>query len=256
MLKLLVLQAPAETGPFGFEPAVVFEDSDLVIVSKPPGVPVHATRRVVSHHLIGWLRATRGSGVALAHRLDRETSGLVVSTKNSQAARHLGSAFARGSISKEYLAVVFGVPPQSFVVDAPVGPDTRSAVHIKQAVRSRGGQPATTRFQRLQRFAGHALVLARPVTGRRHQIRVHLAHAGYPIVGDKLYAAGERHFLNFLSRGLSDAMVACLGAERQLLHAARLRFAHPRTNGPVDVSVPLPEDITAFLRRQGDARPS
>jgi 23S rRNA-/tRNA-specific pseudouridylate synthase len=127
-----------------------------------------------------------------------------------------------------------------------VGRDRSSAVHIKQAPDREHGQPALTRFERLCVLGQTSLVRALPETGRRHQIRVHLMAAGHPIVGDKLYAAGERHFLNFIVRGASALMLKELGAARHMLHAARVVLAHPSSGSSLTLEAPLPPDMLAL----------
>lgn len=246
---VLVTRPTCPDALFDFEAPILYEDDDLLAVAKPPGVPVHATAAVIKNHLIAWLRVGRGSEVALAHRLDQETSGVVVATKTKHAARVLGRAFAAGAVSKEYLAIVFGRPEREFSIDLAVGRDPLSAIYIKQGAGVAGGQAASTRFTLEQDLGAYALVRARPLTGRRHQIRVHLAAAGHPVVGDKLYARGERHFLNFIARGTSVAMSEALGADRQLLHAARLSLRHPVSEVLLTLEAPLPDDMRDFIAR-------
>lgn len=237
--------------PAALEPAVIHADDTLVAVDKPAGLPVHSTRKVVKNQLVRWLRDRYGTSLALAHRIDRETSGIVVATRSPAAARALGRDFARGAVRKEYLAVVHGTTPERFEVDLAIGPDPASAVHIKQAAGVAGGAPSRTRFQRETVAASGAFSLVRafPETGRRHQIRVHLAAAGHPVVGDKLYAAGERHFLNFITRGPTDRMLAALLHPRHLLHAAVLVLDHPGTGAVLRLAAPVPPDFADFLAR-------
>jgi 23S rRNA pseudouridine1911/1915/1917 synthase len=244
---VVVLWPPREPPPLDLALSVLYEDADLVVVDKPAGLPVHATRSVLGRHVIGWLRATRGSSLALAHRLDRETSGILIAVRSAAAARVLAREFASGAVHKEYLALVFGTPPERFTIDLPVGRDLRSAVYIKQAADRELGQPARTRFERLCALGALSLVRALPETGRRHQIRVHLQAAGHPIVGDKLYAAGERHFLNFIVRGASAPMTRELGAARHMLHAARVVLAHPSSGSSLTLESPLPADMQALV---------
>ena len=235
-------------------PRILHIDDDLIAVDKPAGLSVHANRRSVRNQLVCWMRERHGEGTALAHRIDRETSGVVLLTRNSAAARSLGADFANGRVHKEYLAVVLGVPPERFAVDLPIGPDLRSAVHIKQAAGVTGGQPSRTRFvrERVSPDGLFALVRAFPETGRRHQIRVHLAAQGFPVAGDKLYARGERHFLNFTVRGLNPAMLEILGAARQLLHAAVLEVRHPGTGGVLRIEAPPPPDLIERMGSGGE----
>ena len=234
--------------PPELEPTVIHLDDALVAVAKPAGLSVHANRRTIHRHLIGWLRERIGPEVALAHRIDRETSGVVLSTRSTDAARALARDFARGRVHKEYLAVVVGVPDEDVTVDSPIGHDAGSHIHVKQAANGEGGVPARTRFRRERILAGggHSLVRAFPETGRRHQIRVHLAAIGHPIVGDKLYAHGDAFFLNYINRGMDDAMRDRLGAERHLLHAAVLELCHPSLGTALRLEAPLPPDFRAW----------
>ena len=262
LVRELVLDEP----PFPAEltPVILHLDNDLVAVDKPAGLAVHATRRTVKNQLIRWLRDRYGESVALAHRLDRETSGIVLSTRSSDAARALARDFATGAVHKEYLAIVMGTTRLSFEVDAAVGQARRSAVHIKQEAGVEGGLPARTRFRTECTLDGGAMSLVRafPETGRRHQIRVHLALAGHPVVGDKLYARGERHFLNFMTGGMNARMLEELGAARHLLHAARIEISNPRTGEIANCAPPrgrmyegmnykLMRDCVEDFQRQG-----
>jgi 23S rRNA pseudouridine1911/1915/1917 synthase len=235
--------------PVALTPRVIHEDPWLIAVDKPAGLAVHATRSAVKNQLIRWLRERYGETTALAHRIDRETSGIVLSTRSADAARPLARDFAGGAVHKEYLAVVLGVPPERFETDLPVGADPRSAVHIKQAAGVQGGAPSRTRFvrERVSADGSVALVRAFPETGRRHQIRVHLAACGFPVAGDKLYARGERHFLNFRERGLDARMIVTLGASRHLLHAAVLEVRHPATGDRLRLESAPPDDFRAAL---------
>ena len=233
--------------PPELEPRLLHLDDDLIAVDKPAGLSVHASRQVVNSHLIGWLRERYGESVALAHRLDRETSGVVLCTRHSAAARALGAEFVAGRVHKQYLAVVEGRPDAELTVDAPIGQDIESPVFVKQAAGVVGGAPSRTRFRRERQLSGErALVRAWPETGRRHQIRVHLAAAGHPIVGDKLYRPdGDRLFLRWIAHGLDATMEAELGAARQLLHAAVLSVRHPTSGDELRIEAPLPADMAA-----------
>lgn len=234
--------------PPELEPTVIHLDDTLVAVAKPAGLAVHANRRTIHRHLVGWLREHIGPEVALAHRIDRETSGVVLSTRDTDAARALARDFAAGRVHKEYLAVVLGVPDEEVTVDAPIGHDSKSHIHVKQIADGEGSVPACTRFRRERILAGgtHALVRAFPKTGRRHQIRVHLAAIGHPVVGDKLYAHGDGFFLSYVNRGIDAAMLARLGADRHLLHAAVLEVRHPSRGTTLRLEAPLPADFRAW----------
>jgi 23S rRNA pseudouridine1911/1915/1917 synthase len=185
-----------------------------------------------------------------AHRLDRETSGLVVCGRTADAARALMEDFRSGRVEKEYLAVCEGEPPDSFAVDAPIAEGSaqvRIAVRIDPAV----GKKAVTRFAVLRRFEREggqfALVRAFPETGRQHQIRVHLREAGFPIVGDKIYGPDEGYFDRFSKRRLEPEAWRKLRLPRHALHASAIRFAHPTSRTNLTFSAPLPADLAQFM---------
>ncbi len=181
-------------------------------------------------------------GMAPAHRLDRGTSGCLLLTNQRATARAFDLAFRARRIDKEYVAVVTGTPPaDQFETDARLGPDPHSRVPGKVAV-SEIGSPATTRFEVLLRLGDRTVVRAKPLSGRRHQIRVHLAHLGLPIVGDLLYGGDERRFIRY-QLGQPVEMPAGLEPGRHLLHAVRLGFEEPTTNLRVEVEAPWPADF-------------
>jgi 23S rRNA pseudouridine1911/1915/1917 synthase len=244
-------------GAIGAAPQILHEDDELLVVDKPAGMLVHATSRSTSLSLLGALRAAGREGLHLVHRLDRETSGLVVLAKGAGAAGILSRAFARGEVEKTYVAIVFGaVPGEEGVVDLPLGRAVRSAVHIKQGIDREGGRAARTEYRVRERLDGFTCLSLRPRTGRRHQIRVHLQAIGHPIVGDKLYAAGEAHHLRHLASGFDERMRRDLLAERQLLHAEAVAFRHPAGGREVRFEAPLPPDMREFLLRSGGSSPS
>jgi 23S rRNA pseudouridine1911/1915/1917 synthase len=192
-----------------------------------------------------------GEFLRVVHRLDRETSGLLLCARTKVAESVLKKAFARRLVKKRYLAIVHGaleIPPeQPLLLEQPIGP-AGTTVRVRMAVRSQdsGGLAARTQVQTVCRAGPYTLVECHPHTGRQHQIRVHLWSAGYPIVGDKLYP-DEELFLTWVEQG-DDAVRERLPLLRHALHAAGLRFPHPRTGSPVEVDSPLPEDLSAFLR--------
>jgi 23S rRNA pseudouridine1911/1915/1917 synthase len=190
----------------------------------------------------------------LAHRLDRETSGVVLLARDPLTARRLSDAFAAGELRKPARASVRGGPrPRRGVIDRPIGRDLASGIYVKRAVVE-GGAPAVTEYEVERAAGGFALLRLRPRTGRRHQIRVHLEAIGHPIVGDKLYGGDPRWYVRALERGESEAMRQALLAPRQLLHAAAIDLAHPATGAPLRVESPLPADMEAFLaQRAGTA---
>ncbi|HMO64079.1 MAG TPA: RluA family pseudouridine synthase [Verrucomicrobiota bacterium] len=208
---------------------VLHEDDDLLVVHKPAGLVCHSTKGDARSSLISRLRLHRGGGFgALVNRLDRETSGVTLAAKSPGAAGELGRLMAARAITKDYLALVHGQPAwDALTVEAPLGRDEASAVAVKDRVRP-DGAAAETRFSVQQRgMRGgrpFALVAARPLTGRKHQIRLHLAHAGHPVVGDKLYGHDPGCYLRLVRGELTAADRAALLLENHALHAARLAF--------------------------------
>jgi 23S rRNA pseudouridine1911/1915/1917 synthase len=190
-----------------------------------------------------------GGQVSIINRLDRETSGLVLIAKTKPAARHFGMLMERGRIAKQYLALVWGWPAaDQFTVDAPLlrqGAQRPSPIYLKQCVHP-AGVPARTRFEVLRRFTrdtNFALLRAFPETGRMHQIRVHLSHAGHPVVGDKIYGPSESHYLTFIETGWTPALQRSLLLPRHALHSAILAIP----DDSLHWQSPLPPDIAAFL---------
>lgn len=228
---------------------ILASDEHFMAIDKPAGLPMHTTAKFWKNTLVALLREKYpDERLQICHRIDRETSGVLLIARTAPAASFLKRAFASRSVTKAYLALVHGVPePAAGVIDAPMRLlDTRT--HIKMGVTD-DGLPAVTRYRVERAFARHALVEAAPETGRQHQIRVHLAHLGYPIVGDKLYRGGEAAFMQYCDGGMTAELLELFdGLPRHALHAARLTFPHPETHEPVTVESPLPADLTAYMR--------
>lgn len=208
---------------------VLHEDDDLLVVHKPAGLVCHPTKGDALSSLISRLRLHRaGAFVALVNRLDRETSGVTLAAKSPEAAGELGRLMESRAVTKDYLALVHGHPAwDELTVDAPLGRDEASEVAVKDCVRSDGAAAATrlaVRRRILRAGRPFALAAARPLTGRKHQIRIHLAHAGHPIVGDKLYGHDPGCYLRLVRGALTDADRAALLLEHHALHAERLAF--------------------------------
>jgi len=214
---------------------IAYEDQYLLVVDKAPGVVVHPARGHGEGTLAQLLAASAAGGdperAGIVHRLDRDTSGLLVVSRSEQAHRRLQAALRRRLIEREYLALVRGQPPaRSGTIEAPIGRDPR--VRTRMTVGGAQSREARTHFTLERALADTSLLRLRLDTGRTHQIRVHLRAIGHPVCGDPEYGtAGE------------------LGLTRQFLHAARLAFDHPFTGERVDVLSPLPADLRDALAR-------
>jgi 23S rRNA pseudouridine1911/1915/1917 synthase len=206
---------------------VLHEDDDVLVVDKPAGLVCHPTKGDEWSSLIGRVRLHLGNGEGrLVNRLDRETSGVVLIAKHRDAASELGVLIAREAVDKSYVAIVHGhIDDAPIAIEAPLGRDEGSPVAIKDCVRP-DGAPARTRIVGARRFerdgASFSIIDVVPETGRKHQIRIHLAHIGHPIVGDKLYGHDEQCYLRFVSGALTDEDRRALRLPFHALHAQQL----------------------------------
>lgn len=218
------------------EPHVLFEDADLLAVDKPAGVVTHPAYRHPDGTLFDAIVArqvARGERRPwLLHRLDRDTSGVVLLAKTEHARKHLVRQFERRLVRKWYLAVVRGTPDVS--AGAICAPLRRDPADRRRVIVDPTGQAATTSYSVLAAYEDTALVLAEPRTGRTHQIRAHLASRGHPIVGDSTYG-GDDERLDLTSAG----------EHRHLLHAWRLRVSHPASGDALRIEAPVPADFVA-----------
>lgn len=239
----------AEPEPQDIPLDVIFEDDDVIVIDKPPGLVVHPAAGNADGTLVNALLAHCGGslsgigGVArpgIVHRLDKGTGGLLIAAKNDAAHEALSRQFAEHTIDRAYYALVWGVPmPPSGEIEGNIGRSPKN--RKKMAVVSRGGKYALTRFKVLKAFGGvAALVECRLATGRTHQIRVHLASIGHPLMGDPVYGGGGRG----KRAGLSDAARAAIAAlDHQALYAYQLGFIHPRTREKVLLNRDKPKFI-------------
>jgi len=213
---------------------IVYEDAQIIVVDKPAGLVVHPGAGVPDGTLMNGLLAHAPQLAAvpragIVHRLDKDTSGLLVVAKTVEAQAHLAQQLAERSARRLYLALVQGDPPASGAIDAPVGRDSRA--RTRMAVTHRG-KPARTRYRVLERYGRAALVECRLETGRTHQIRVHFQHIRHPLVGDTVYRRGTRHGISF---------------PRQALHATELSLVHPSSKQTMTWRSPLPRDMKRLV---------
>lgn len=237
-------------------PPVLYEDARLMVFDKPAGMLVHPSGRTFVYALIGLARAARpGLRLDLVHRLDRDTSGAILMTKELEANRALKAALHDGYVKKQYLALVHGRPDwDTLDCQVPLGEHTSSEVRLRRGPNPEG-QHAHTAFRVVQRMARHSLVACRLHTGRTHQIRAHLEHLGHPILGDKLYGQEDHVFLDWLDHGPTEAVRRAVGFPRHCLHAWRVAFPHPDGHR-MGVEAPLPVDMQAVVDGEPPAWPA
>jgi len=240
---------PSTAEPENIPIQIVYEDESLVVVDKPPGMVVHPAPGHARGTLVNALlyQLDRLSSIGgdrrpgIVHRLDKDTSGLIIVAKNEVAHRRLANALARRKILRRYLAAAWGhLPDGELTIEADVGRHRRDRRRMAVVPE---GRPATTEVERLERWQAADLLRVRLHTGRTHQIRVHLHHIGHPVVGDRQYGAGWE-------RGLSGRWPRELARRvpRQFLHAAELAFRHPLTGGELAFESPLPSELAEAAR--------
>jgi 23S rRNA pseudouridine1911/1915/1917 synthase len=243
----IAAEVPAEGAvvaqPVAF--AIVHEDDQVLVVNKPAGVVTHpgagnrdaTLENGLRHHAPSLAELPRSG---LLHRLDKDTSGLILVAKTLAAHTRLTRDLQERHIRREYRAIVNGVVTAGGTVEAPIG---RHPVQRTRMAVTEGGRPAVTHYRVLARFAVHSFLAVRLETGRTHQIRVHFAHRGFPIVGDPTYGGRPR-----LPAGADAALIAALrGFHRQALHANAIRFTHPSSGAELDFSAALPQDMRDLL---------
>ena len=240
---------PATAEPQDIPLDIVFQDGELAVVNKQAGLVVHPAPghpdgtlvNALLHHVedLSGIGGTLRPGIV--HRLDRDTSGLMVVAKTDRAHQALSAALKARRVKRTYLAALWGgLGEPRVVVDSPIGRHPRDRTRMAVV---RGGRPARTRFRHLASWLAACLCEAELDTGRTHQIRVHAASMGHPVVGDALYGAGRERGFAGHQRPWAAALAGRM--ERQFLHAHRLEFDHPATRAPVAFEVPLPPDLEA-----------
>jgi len=230
--------SPGPLSPEDIPLKIVYEDADLLVVDKPAGLAVHPAPGHPSHTLVnavlGYLPALAGDDFirpGIVHRLDKNTSGLIIVAKNRAAHENLSDQFKARSVSKSYIVLVKGrLVPESGVIEAAIGRDPRNRQRMAVVAK---GREARTEYRVLKYLKDHTLLEIRPRTGRTHQIRVHLAAIGFPVVGDAAYGVASPHL------------------SRQFLHASRLGFNLPSTGKYVEFTSPLPPDLEKALEEIG-----
>ena len=224
---------------------LVHEDRDVLVIDKPAGLVVHPGAGNPRHTLQNALLGLDGSLAALPragliHRLDKDTSGLLVVARTPEAQTSLSRQLEARTMAREYVAACVGVMTGGGTVDEPIG--RHRGDRLRMAIRG-SGRPAVTHYRVIERFRAHSYLSVKLETGRTHQIRLHLSHIKYPIVGDPVY--GGRFGL---PRGATPGLIDTLrGFKRQALHAATLGFDHPRTGKPLILQSPVPEDFALLL---------
>jgi 23S rRNA pseudouridine1911/1915/1917 synthase len=263
--QIFLWRLPWDEDPVPTDVRILYEDDHLLAVDKPANLPVHPSARYHKNTLIKVLQAARPRAfLSLGHRIDRETSGVLLVSKTPECDRALKRRLEhRDGVDKTYAALTWGIPEdasgaRSFRLVRGVELDPTNAFRVKMRVSDEPGALfAATRFQvqETRRAAGTGRTYARVrcdlETGRQHQIRLHLSSLGAPIVGDKLYGPDEELFARGVDGELTEDDVALLELPRHALHAARLALAHPITGAPLEIESPLPEDISAFWESLG-----
>lgn len=233
--------AEVETLPEKIPLDILYEDRDIIVISKPAGLVVHPAAgnetgtlvNALLHHCtdLAGIGGERRPGII--HRLDKDTSGVMVIAKTEAAMNELSRQFKERETEKEYLAIIRGVPPGTHgTVETTIG---RHPVHRKKmAANVRNGKRAVSHYETVEAFSDASLVRVKIETGRTHQIRVHMAHIKHPIIGDTVYGRGR---------------ASSIKAGRQMLHAARLSLNHPKSGKPMTFEAPLPADMEALLKQ-------
>ena len=223
----------------------VWKEGGVLAVYKPANLPMHENGPYRFNTFANLLRTQIGPEWSAVHRLDLETSGIVLCAANYKVRRGLAIALERREVLKEYVAIVRGVPEEPvWIEQGPIGYVPGSVIRIKKWVMP-GGLPSETRFTVAATKANHAILRVEPKTGRTNQIRIHAAYKGHPLVGDKLYHQDDNVFLEYNDKGPTNWVISMTGHRRLCLHAAAISFVHPETSKICEISSPLPDDMQA-----------
>ena len=247
---IILYKEPPDEPDVNTDFTIIYEDEWYIAVDKPPGLPVHPTARYLKNtltHLLA-LRFKGETPPTLVHRLDSETSGIVLCAKTKDAERKGKLLFEQRKIKKQYKALVRGVVnPSSGIIDAPLAPNPNTIIKARMWCGSINGQQALTEYKTVKSGNNKTFLLLKPRTGRQHQLRVHLNYIGHTIIGDKLYGDDEEIFLDYMQDGLTDDIVKRAGHFRHALHAFKLEFVHPFTNNDVVIECSVPDDIKYLI---------
>jgi len=268
--RVALWRAPFEEQDEAQALPVLFEDEHLLVVDKPPLMAVHPSARYHNNTVIKLLQAARPNEfLSLVHRIDRETSGVLLLAKSRAADRAFkrmledrSIAVAGGcgealhgravpDVEKEYLAITWGTPEHA-LIDLPLEIDPENRLRVKMRVAPSGGMEAKTGIEVRGSTSGYSLLLCRLFTGRQHQIRIHLSATGTPVVGDKLYGPDERMLARAADGELTDEDLTRLELPRHALHAHKYRMRHAVTGAELELCSPLPPDLEQFWRSRSD----
>jgi len=249
---------PTRAEPEPMPLSILYEDDDIIVINKQAPLVVHPAPGLESgtlvnallHHFAHLSSAAGQLRPGIVHRLDKDTTGAMVIAKNDRAHNGLAEQLAQRTMSKVYAAIVYGSPQDEGTIDAPIGRHPLNPTKMTVVDHIRRGRHALTHYWVEERFRGMARVRVKIETGRTHQIRVHLTHIGYPVVGDPVYGAGRSRPKEIPVRAWEDSIGPAVEAlAGQALHAEQLGFAHPRTGRVISFTAPWPEDMQELLRR-------